>query len=128
MSSSSPPTTVITPTDHGGLITITVAVGMTFALCSMLIRFYARIAINGPWSHDDTGLACSTVSNVSPCSLGSSIDEIDADLVRGTIDCKNDISDERLGESNSLDQPFETDSSGKGKTINRMTRGAISQC
>ncbi|MCJ1269405.1 hypothetical protein MMC22_009297 [Lobaria immixta] len=61
MSSSSPPTTVITPTDHGGLITITVAVGMTFALCSMLIRFYARIAINGPWSHDDTGLACSTI-------------------------------------------------------------------
>ena len=60
-SHQSPPTTVITPTDHGGLITITVAVGMTFALCAMLIRAYARAAINGPWSHDDTALATSTV-------------------------------------------------------------------
>lgn len=57
----SPPSTVITSTDHGGLITITVAVGMTFALCAMLIRAYARAAINGPWSHDDTALAASTV-------------------------------------------------------------------
>ncbi|MCJ1469213.1 hypothetical protein MMC07_007846 [Pseudocyphellaria aurata] len=59
------PTTVITPTDHGGLITITAAVGLTFALCSMLIRLYARAAINGPWSHDDTALALSTVMCVA---------------------------------------------------------------
>lgn len=60
-----PPTTVITPTNHGGLITITAAVGLTFTLCSMLIRVYARMAINGPWSHDDTALTLSTVSEHS---------------------------------------------------------------
>lgn len=68
------------------------------------------------------------MSKVSPCSLGFSIDEIDSDLVRRTIYCKNDISDERLGESNSLDQSFETDSSRKGKPINLTARGARSQC
>ena len=58
-----PPPAVITPTDHGGLITITAAVGLTFAICAMLMRVYARTAINGPWGLDDTGLAMSTVSH-----------------------------------------------------------------
>lgn len=117
----SPPTTVITPTNHGGLITITAAVGLTFALCSMLIRVYARMAINGPWSHDDTALAVSTVSEHSH-SLPAWIRPLmtfDSDLVCGTIDCKNDIRDEWLGESNSLAQSVQTDSSGKGKLIDR---------
>lgn len=57
-----PPTAVITPTDHGGLITICAACGMTFALISVLIRIYARDAINAVWSRDDTALAISAVS------------------------------------------------------------------
>lgn len=56
-----PPSTVITPDNHGGLITITAAVGMTFALCSMGIRIYARTQINGPWSHDDSALLAAAV-------------------------------------------------------------------
>ena len=57
----SPPSTIITPDNHGGLITITAAVGMTFALCSMGIRIYARTQINGPWGHDDSALLASAV-------------------------------------------------------------------
>lgn len=122
------PTTVITPTDHGGLITITVAVGLTFALCSMLIRIFARVAINGPWSHDDTALAVSTVSEHSSCRLDASVNGIDVDNVCGTIHCQNDIGDAWLGESNSLDQSFETDRGGKGKLIDRGSRRARSSC
>lgn len=114
---SHPPTTVITPTDHGGIITITAAVGLTFAMCSMLIRVYARTAINGPWSHDDTALTLSTVSELSRSKWHASVDEINSDRVYGTIHCKNDISDEWLGESNSLDQSVETDSGGQGNMI-----------
>lgn len=58
---STPPSTIITPDNHGGLITITAAVGMTFALSSMGIRIYARTQINGPWSHDDSALLASAV-------------------------------------------------------------------
>lgn len=56
-----PPSTIITPENHGGLITITAAVGMTFALSSMGIRIYARTQINGPWSHDDSALLAAAV-------------------------------------------------------------------
>lgn len=61
-SAPTPPKAVITSTDHGAIITITAACGMTFAMISFLIRIYARAAINGPWSHDDTTLAISMVS------------------------------------------------------------------
>lgn len=61
----SPPLAVITPTNHGGFITITAAVGMTFAICATLMRVYARAAINGPWGHDDSVLAVSTVGGGS---------------------------------------------------------------
>lgn len=37
----------------------------------------------------------------------------------GPIDCKNDIGDGRPGESNSLDQSFEIDRSGKGTQMHR---------
>ena len=57
-----PPAAVITPTDHGGLITITAACGMTFALLSVLIRIYARSAVNAPWRRDDYTLAVAAVS------------------------------------------------------------------
>lgn len=73
-STPTPPKPLITSTDHGGLITITAACGVTFALLAMLIRIYARAAINGPWSHDDTTLAVSMVSMILQLfSVGASM-------------------------------------------------------
>ena len=63
------PTTVITSTDHGALITITAACGITFALLTVLIRIYARSAIHAPWKRDDTTLAVAAVSSKKTSSI-----------------------------------------------------------
>lgn len=54
-----PPLTVITPTDHGGLVLIATALGLAFALISLLIRVFIRLEFQHQFALDDilAGLA-----------------------------------------------------------------------
>ena len=61
------PPTVVTPENHEALIIITAAGGSSFALLSLFIRGYIRVAFNGPWGLDDSTLVLATV--IKPFSL-----------------------------------------------------------
>lgn len=49
----SPPLTIITPTDHSGLVLIATALGFVFALVSLLIRAYVRYEFSRQFARDD---------------------------------------------------------------------------
>lgn len=109
-----PPSTIITPDNHGGLITITAAVGMTFALSSMGIRIYARTQINGPWSHDDSALLAAAVrlsSTNSKCR--AFVDDLPV-FLHLPIHCENDICSKRLRKDYWFDRSRKTAGSSKG--------------
>jgi hypothetical protein len=57
----SPPLTVISPTNQGGVILIITALGMVFALVSILIRLYIRLQIRHAYERDDTAIAVAMV-------------------------------------------------------------------
>lgn len=57
----SPPLTVISPTNQGGVILIITALGMVFALVSILIRLYIRLQIHHAYERDDTAIAVAMV-------------------------------------------------------------------
>lgn len=57
----SPPLTVISPTNQGGVVLIITALGMVFALVSILIRLYIRLQIRHAYERDDTAVAIAMV-------------------------------------------------------------------
>ena len=56
-----PPIATITDDDHGGLVTIAVAVGLTYMLLCFGIRIHIRFAVDGGFGHDDITMALATV-------------------------------------------------------------------
>lgn len=65
----SPPLTVISSTDQGGVVLIITALGMVFALVSILIRLYIRLQIRHTYEHDDTAVAIAMVGIYCGSSL-----------------------------------------------------------
>ena len=63
---------MITPDDHGGLVTIAAAAGLSYMLLCFLIRIYIRSAVSRRIGSDDATLALATVSVLSP-SLDTSL-------------------------------------------------------
>lgn len=59
-----PPYAVVTDTDHGAWIIITVALGFTFVIISSLIRIFLRISFVQRPGLDDTFLAAATVGAI----------------------------------------------------------------
>lgn len=57
----SAPLAVITPTDHSGLILITAALGLTFAVVSLFIRAYVRYEFSNRYARDDLLVAAAMV-------------------------------------------------------------------
>lgn len=106
-SAPTPPNAVITATDHGAIITITTACGMTFALLSMLIRVFSRATINGPWSHDDTSLAVAMVSDFQIFCCFQQLN-LHLDFVRGPIGCKTRVSVSWAWKIHKVDLPDRT--------------------
>jgi len=49
----SPPLTVITPTDQGGILYIATALALIFAFISILIRLFIRMEFRHSFSNDD---------------------------------------------------------------------------
>lgn len=49
----SPPLTVLTPTDQTGVLYITTAIGLVFAVISLLIRYFIRVDLQNKLSADD---------------------------------------------------------------------------
>lgn len=62
MSEISPPISVVTPTDRGGLILIANGFGLCLVLIFMIMRVFARLFINPPFDRDDVALGVATVS------------------------------------------------------------------
>ncbi|KFZ03048.1 hypothetical protein V502_11277 [Pseudogymnoascus sp. VKM F-4520 (FW-2644)] len=65
----SPPLTVISPTNQGGVILIITALGMVFALVSILIRLYIRLQIRHSYERDDTAVAIAMVFSIIQSSV-----------------------------------------------------------
>ncbi|KFY95000.1 hypothetical protein V498_03592 [Pseudogymnoascus sp. VKM F-4517 (FW-2822)] len=65
----SPPLTVISPTDQGGVVLIITALGMVFALVSILIRLYIRLQIRHTYERDDTAVAIAMVFSIVQSSV-----------------------------------------------------------
>lgn len=59
-----PPFAVVTDTDHGAWIIISVALGITFVILSSLIRIFLRISFVQRPGLDDTFLAVATVGAI----------------------------------------------------------------
>lgn len=57
----SPPLTVISPTNQGGVVLIITALGMVFAFVSILIRLYIRLQIRHAFQRDDIAVAIAMV-------------------------------------------------------------------
>lgn len=66
----SPPLTVISPTNQGGVVLIITALGMVFALVSILIRLYIRLQIRHAYERDDTAVAIAMVGIYGGNGLG----------------------------------------------------------
>ncbi|OBT57700.1 hypothetical protein VE04_01952 [Pseudogymnoascus sp. 24MN13] len=65
----SPPLTVISPTNQGGVILIITVLAMVFALVSILIRLYIRLQIRHAYERDDTAIAVAMVFSIIQSSL-----------------------------------------------------------
>lgn len=57
----SPPLSVITPTDQGGVVLIVTALGMIFALISIIIRVYIRLQLRNAFARDDVVVSVAMV-------------------------------------------------------------------
>lgn len=57
----SPPLEVITATDQGGVILIATALGIIFAIISLLIRVYLQLEIRHQISRDDVAVLLAMV-------------------------------------------------------------------
>lgn len=57
----SPPSTVVTDSDHGGWLTITNGVMLCNVLLFLGVRLYIRFAISPPFRRDDTTFCLATV-------------------------------------------------------------------
>lgn len=60
----SPPLSVITPTDHSGIVLIVTILGIIFALISIIIRVYIRLQRRNAFARDDVA---ATIAMVSIC-------------------------------------------------------------
>lgn len=69
----SPPLTVISPTNQGGVVLIITALGMVFALVSILIRLYIRLQIRHAYERDDAAVAVAMVGKYGSDSLESEL-------------------------------------------------------
>jgi hypothetical protein len=58
----SPPLTVITPTDQGGIVIIATALALIFALISVLLRVFVRVEFRNRFFGDDVAALLSMAS------------------------------------------------------------------
>ena len=66
----SPPLVVISPTEKGGVIIITTALGLAFVLVSLLIRAYVRYGFSpGRFAWDDGLILAAAVSSLGPSPI-----------------------------------------------------------
>ena len=65
----SAPLTVISPTDQGGVVLIVTALGMIFAIVSILIRMYIRLQLRHIFEHDDSVVMIAMVGRYYANSL-----------------------------------------------------------
>ncbi|KFY14329.1 hypothetical protein V491_06094 [Pseudogymnoascus sp. VKM F-3775] len=65
----SPPLTVISPTNQGGVVLIITALGMVFAFVSILIRLYIRLQIRHAFQRDDIAVAIAMVFSIVQSSV-----------------------------------------------------------
>ncbi|KFY38630.1 hypothetical protein V494_04294 [Pseudogymnoascus sp. VKM F-4513 (FW-928)] len=65
----SPPLTVISPTNQSGVLLIVTALGLVFALVSILIRLYIRLQIRHAYERDDTAVAVAMVFSIIQSSV-----------------------------------------------------------
>jgi hypothetical protein len=56
------PIEVVSTTDHAAWIIIAAAIGITFGVVCLMVRFYVRIVISPPFSPDDHVHTAATVS------------------------------------------------------------------
>ncbi len=57
----SPPSTVLSDSDHGGWLTITIGVMLCNVLLFLAVRLYIRFAISPPFRRDDATFCLATV-------------------------------------------------------------------
>lgn len=60
----SPPLTVITPTDQGGVVIIATSLALIFALVSVLLRLFIRVEFRHRFFGDDVAALLSMVSSL----------------------------------------------------------------
>ena len=56
-----PRAAVISPDDHGGLVTIAAGVTLSWMLLCFVARIYIRVGVNKAFGHDDVAVAVATV-------------------------------------------------------------------
>lgn len=62
MPGQSPPLTVITPTDQGGIVVIATALALIFALVSIVLRLFIRVEFRRRFFGDDVAALLSMAS------------------------------------------------------------------
>lgn len=62
----SPPLTIITSTDASGIVLVATALGLVFALISLLIRVFIRLEFRHQFGRDDI---VATLAMVGPCQV-----------------------------------------------------------
>lgn len=62
--SVSPPLSLVSPTDKGGLIVVMTALAMCFVLVAFVIRLYVRMAVSG-FRLDDAVLTLASVQSLT---------------------------------------------------------------